>query len=75
MTGMTGKQVVLDRAAAARRLSEKYNAEVHGLLCATYHEDPFPYAQDPEIQAAFLNAFREGQAILASYPTEEEGTA
>lgn len=64
IAGMIGIDAVRRRAREAERLSEKYRAEAQGLFCATYSAVPIPYAQHPELQAAFLRGFQEGKELM-----------
>lgn len=65
---LTAREVIQERAKAAARLAEKFHAEAQGLLCASYRDLPIAYAQDADLQQAFLRGFCEGRAIVQSFP-------
>jgi hypothetical protein len=62
---MTGRQLLEERIAAGRRLERLQEAEVCGLIRASYSPVPFIYSNsDPEIQARWQLGFRERLELL-----------
>lgn len=64
----TAIDVIHERAQAAERLAAKFHAEAQGLICASYQDQPIAYAQDADVQQAFLRGFRDGRTIMHSFP-------
>lgn len=63
---MTGRERLEARIRDARRLERLQEAEVCGLIRASYSPVPFVYSNtDPEMQARWALGFREGIELLA----------
>lgn len=64
MISLRAKSKVLDRIVLARKLGGRYHAEADGLLRSLYGPEPMAgLFSDPELQAAYESAFREGLEI------------
>lgn len=61
---MTAVERLHERQRMAKRLSDLYLAEYHGLLRSEFSSEPLQFSHNWEFQSRFALGFREGLIIL-----------